>query len=107
MGICPWEFSLGQDGKFWLLSMKKKTCLKLTKKQLKNKLDNMKKEYTWFMEFKNSTIILGWNEAKQTVDCSKDWWDEHLVVRIISCPFSFIILHSSIWANLVTLFIYF
>jgi hypothetical protein len=38
-----------------------KTCLKLTKKQLKNKLDNMKKEYTWFMEFKTT---LGWNEAK-------------------------------------------
>lgn len=55
-----------------------KIGLKLTKKQLKNKLDNMKKEYTWFMEFKNTTTGLGWNEAKQTVDCSKDWWDEHL-----------------------------
>jgi hypothetical protein len=30
-----------------------KTSLKQTKKQLKNKLDNMKKEYTWFMELKN------------------------------------------------------
>ncbi|CAN6223027.1 unnamed protein product [Urochloa humidicola] len=55
-----------------------KTGQKLTKKQLKNKLDNMKKEYTWFMEFKNEATGLGWNEAKQTVDCSKEWWDEHL-----------------------------
>jgi hypothetical protein len=39
------------------------------------------------MEFKNATTGLGWNEAKQTVDCFKDWWDEHLAVRIISCPF--------------------
>ncbi|KAG2641902.1 hypothetical protein PVAP13_2KG218758 [Panicum virgatum] len=44
----------------------------------KKKLDSMKKEYTWFMELKNSAISLGWNEAKQTVDFSKEWWDEHL-----------------------------
>jgi hypothetical protein len=41
-----------------------KTDQKLTKKQLKNKWDNMKKEYTWFMELKNSATELGWNEAK-------------------------------------------
>ncbi|XP_034586696.1 uncharacterized protein [Setaria viridis] len=55
-----------------------KTGQKLTKKQLKNKWDNMKKEYTWFMELKNSATGLGWNEAKRTVECSKEWWDEHL-----------------------------
>ncbi|CAO2204445.1 unnamed protein product, partial [Urochloa humidicola] len=58
--------------------IEEKTCLKLTKKQLKNKLNNMKKEYTWFMEFKNAAIGLGWNETKETMDCSKEWWDEHL-----------------------------
>ena len=56
-----------------------KTGLEQTKKQLKNKLDNMKKKYNWFMELKNSATDLGWNEAKQTVDCSKEWCDEHLV----------------------------
>ncbi|KAL6603663.1 hypothetical protein ACP70R_044024 [Stipagrostis hirtigluma subsp. patula] len=55
-----------------------KTGLKKTKIQLKNKLDNLKKEFTWFMEFKNCATGLGWNEAKQTVDCSKEWWAEHL-----------------------------
>ncbi|TVU07141.1 hypothetical protein EJB05_47183, partial [Eragrostis curvula] len=54
-----------------------KTGLKQTKKQLRNKLDNLKKEYTLFMELKNSATGLGWNEAKQTVDCSDEWWDEH------------------------------
>jgi hypothetical protein len=58
-----------------------KSGLKQTKKQLKNKLDNMKKEYTCFMELKNFATGLGWNEEKQIVDCSKEWWDEHLVVR--------------------------
>jgi hypothetical protein len=87
-------FNSMKNGVFTRIGWKKlvtkyeeKIGLKLTKKQSKNKLDNMKKEYTWFMEFKNATTSLGWNKAKQTVDCSKDWWDEHLAIRIISCPF--------------------
>ncbi|TVU06715.1 hypothetical protein EJB05_49943, partial [Eragrostis curvula] len=59
-----------------------KTGLNQTKEQLKNKLDYMKKEYTWFMELKNSDTGLGWNEAKQTVECSNDWWNEHLAKGI-------------------------
>ncbi|TVU14897.1 hypothetical protein EJB05_38394, partial [Eragrostis curvula] len=55
-----------------------KTGLNQTKKELKNKFDYMKKEYTWFMELKNCATALGWNEAKQTVDWSKDWWTENL-----------------------------
>jgi hypothetical protein len=47
---------------------------------LKNKIDALKKDYTFFMKFKNLETGLGWNEAKQTVDCSNKWWDEHLVV---------------------------
>jgi hypothetical protein len=49
--------------KILVTKYEEKTGLKLTNKQLKNKLDNMKKEYTWFMEFKNATTGLGWNEA--------------------------------------------
>lgn len=52
-----------------------------TKIQLKNKLDNMKKEYGWFMEFKNYATGLGWDAAKGTVDCPQEWWTEHLAVR--------------------------
>jgi len=55
-----------------------------TKKQLKNKLDGLKKEYSTFMEFKNCATGLGWDEAKQTIVCSQEWWDEHLAVRTIS-----------------------
>jgi hypothetical protein len=58
-----------------------KTGKRLTKKQLKNKWNNMRKEYTWFMELKNAATRLGWDDAKQTVDCSKEWWDEHLAVN--------------------------
>ena len=54
-----------------------------TKKQLKNKLDALKKEYSIFMKFKNCATGLGWNEEKKTVDCSNEWWDEHLAISII------------------------
>ncbi|KAG2578779.1 hypothetical protein PVAP13_6NG112100 [Panicum virgatum] len=53
-----------------------------TKKQLKNKLDFVKKEYSMFMEFKNYATGLGWDEAKQTIVCSQEWWDKHLAKGI-------------------------
>jgi hypothetical protein len=57
-----------------------RTGLKLVRSQLKNKLDNMKKDYTVFMELKNAATGLGWDDANQTVECSSTWWDEHLAV---------------------------
>ena len=36
-----------------------------------------------FMEFKNCATGLGWDEAKQTIVCSQEWWDKHLAVRTI------------------------
>jgi hypothetical protein len=47
----------------------KKTRRKLEHLQFKNKWDSLKRSYTCFMELKNAAIELGWNEAKQIVDC--------------------------------------
>ncbi|PNT75998.1 hypothetical protein BRADI_1g42753v3, partial [Brachypodium distachyon] len=55
-----------------------KTGKKLAKTQFKNKWDNMKQSYTWFMELKNAANGLGWIDATNIVDASKEWWDEHL-----------------------------
>jgi hypothetical protein len=56
---------------------------KLVKSQLKNKLDNMKKDYTVFMELKIAATGLGWDDANQTVACDNTWWDEHLAVSLV------------------------
>ncbi|XP_037418469.1 L10-interacting MYB domain-containing protein-like [Triticum dicoccoides] len=55
-----------------------RTGKKYPKDKFKNKWDAIKNEYTWFMELKNEATGLGWDDAKRTVDCSKEWWDEHI-----------------------------
>jgi hypothetical protein len=45
----------------------------------------MKRSYTIFMELKNATTGLGWNEEKQTMDASNEWWEEHLAVSVLLC----------------------
>jgi hypothetical protein len=77
--ICKKELSLGNrpNGCFTRTGWKNledkllaRIGLKLVRSQLKNKLDNMKKDYTVFMELKNAATGLGWDDANQTVDCS-------------------------------------
>jgi hypothetical protein len=67
--------------------------LKLVKSQLKNKLDNMKKDYTVFMKLKNATTGLGWDDANQIIDCSNTWWDEHLAVSRSQIVVIFFLVH--------------
>ena len=52
------------------------------------------------MELKNSATGLGRNEAKQTVDCSKEWWDEYLAVSSIP-PLFIIHVLMFIWDDLL------
>jgi hypothetical protein len=59
-----------------------KTGRKLEHLQLKNKWDALKRSYTIFLELKNAATGLGWNDEKQTVDCSEEWWNEHLAVSV-------------------------
>ncbi|KAI4969936.1 hypothetical protein ZWY2020_000850 [Hordeum vulgare] len=53
---------------------------KLVRKQFKNKWDQLKKEYTWWMELLNATG-LGWDPQTKTMDADDDWWKIHLEMR--------------------------
>ena len=81
VGNRPMEIFTKTGWKNLVAKFAEKSGQKRTKMQLKNKLDNMKKEYAWFMELKNQATGLGWDDINQTVACPKEWWDEHLAVR--------------------------
>lgn len=53
----------------------------MNKETIEEQVKQYEKEYTWFMEFKNCATGLGWDEGKQTIDCSKEWWNEHHAVK--------------------------
>jgi hypothetical protein len=57
------------------------------------------------MEFKNLTTGLGWDEAKPTVDCSDEWWDENLAVSGIIELWFFPLIFVIYCALLILLFI--
>ncbi|PNT72327.1 hypothetical protein BRADI_2g42795v3, partial [Brachypodium distachyon] len=59
----------------------KQSGQKLVKKQLKNKWDLLKKEYTEFMVLKNAASGLGWNDAMSTIVADDDRWNNHLQVK--------------------------
>jgi hypothetical protein len=117
IGICKEEIGVGNrpNGCFtrndWKNLEEKffaRSRLKLVKSQLKNKLDNMKNDYTEFMELKNAATGLGWDDANQTVDYSNMWWDEHLAVSpcqiVVIFPWSIISSYIYIFPYLAHLF---
>ena len=59
LGIGRWEFSLLPVERMLYPSLHKNPVTSGKKKQLKNKLDVLKKEYSMFMEFKNYATGLG------------------------------------------------
>jgi hypothetical protein len=67
--------------------------LKLVKSQLKNKLDNIKKDHIVFIELKNAATRLDWDDENQTVDCFNMWWDEHLAVSPCQTIVIFFLVH--------------
>ena len=58
------------------------TKKKRSRKQFKNKWDQLKKQYAKFMELKHSATGLGWNDKMGTIEADDSWWETHLKVRI-------------------------
>ena len=72
-----------------------------TKKQLKNKLDVLKKRNVQSLWSSRIVLLVLEGMQKKTVDCSQEWWDEHLAVSF-ALHFSLLNDHDSIWLHLLT-----
>ncbi|XP_054776792.1 L10-interacting MYB domain-containing protein-like isoform X2 [Prosopis cineraria] len=49
------------------------------RKQLKNKLDNMRKEWNVWHKLFSSETSLGWDSDKNTVDAPDEWWERKIL----------------------------
>ncbi|XP_054824809.1 L10-interacting MYB domain-containing protein-like [Prosopis cineraria] len=56
-----------------------KTRKRYERKQLKNKLDNMRKEWNVWHKLFSSETGLGWDSDKNTVDALDEWWEQKIL----------------------------
>ncbi|MFQ6653460.1 hypothetical protein Gotur_024857 [Gossypium turneri] len=71
----------------WLKIMtnfEKETGKAFSQRQLKNRWDALKKEWTAWKKLKGEDTSLGWNPIKRTVDTSDDWL---LIINVIKLSF--------------------
>ena len=69
-------------------NMKERTARCFDKKQLKNKWDNMKKEWKLYDRLMRLETGIGWDPVKKTFNASPEWWDEKIqVIFFISINF--------------------
>ena len=52
-----------------------------SKKQMKNKWDNLKREWQLWNNLVGKETGIGWDYVKQTIDVSEEWWDKKLKVQ--------------------------
>ncbi|XP_020573838.1 L10-interacting MYB domain-containing protein-like [Phalaenopsis equestris] len=57
--------------------------------KLKNKWDQLKKEWKLWKELKRGSTGLGWDPVKRTIDAPEEWWAEKLAVVPVAKKFKF------------------
>ncbi|XP_038696753.1 L10-interacting MYB domain-containing protein-like [Tripterygium wilfordii] len=55
-----------------------KTGLSYQKKSLKSKWDLLRKDWTLWAKMTARDTDIGWNDSKQTIDASDEWWEERI-----------------------------
>ncbi|KAK8952148.1 hypothetical protein KSP39_PZI002991 [Platanthera zijinensis] len=85
--LCIREIELGnrptthfsKDGwKNLVTKFKERTGLLYDRAQLKNKWDQLKREWKLWRELKKGETGLGWDPIKKTIDASDEWWQERI-----------------------------
>ncbi|KAK8956663.1 hypothetical protein KSP39_PZI000517 [Platanthera zijinensis] len=68
-----------KDGwKNLVTKFKERTGLLYDRAQLKNKWDQLKREWKLWRELKKGETGLGWDPIKKTIDASDEWWQERI-----------------------------
>ena len=75
-----------------LRGFKDKTGKNYSRLQLKNKWDNLKKEWQLWDSIRRGETGLGWDYAKGTISAPDSWWE--LKIQVFSYKFNF---HHSIY----------
>ncbi|XP_020586357.1 L10-interacting MYB domain-containing protein-like [Phalaenopsis equestris] len=52
--------------------------------QLKNKWDQLKKDWKLWSDLKRGSTGLGWDPVNRTIEASEEWWQERLFLRLRS-----------------------
>ncbi|KAI0516451.1 hypothetical protein KFK09_009130 [Dendrobium nobile] len=87
--LCIKEIELGNrptthfNKEGWLNLMKnfsEKTGREYDKVQLKNKWDQLKKDWKLWKDLKRGSTGLGWDPRRKTIDAPDEWWKEKLEV---------------------------
>ncbi|KAK8946628.1 hypothetical protein KSP39_PZI006928 [Platanthera zijinensis] len=60
------------------------TGLEYSRAQMKNKWDQLKRDWKLWRELKRGETGLGWNPTKRTIDASDDWWKERIEVSFLN-----------------------
>ncbi|KAI0495679.1 hypothetical protein KFK09_021982 [Dendrobium nobile] len=89
--ICIREIELGnrptthftkEGWKNLLKNFNERTGRTYDRNQLKNKWDQLKKDWKHWKDLLRGETGIGWNPIKKTVDASNDWWNEKLQVSL-------------------------
>jgi hypothetical protein len=70
--------------KFVVQSFKDQTGLSLSKSQLKNKCDGIKKDWRVWKKLITETGV-GWSSELGTISATDEWWQSKIQVKLLIC----------------------
>ena len=70
--------------KFVVQSFKDQTSLSLSKSQLKNKWDGIKKDWKVWKKLITETGV-GWSSELGTISATDEWWQSKIQVKLLIC----------------------
>ncbi|KAK8936682.1 hypothetical protein KSP39_PZI012756 [Platanthera zijinensis] len=70
-------------------NFKAHTGLTYDRAQLKNKWDQLKRDWKLWRDLKRGETGLGWNPIKKTIDASDEWWKERIEMLSAAKKFRF------------------